>query len=176
MGETVNIRELYSEYGSMVYTLALSYLKNIEEAEEITQDVFLKAHHKIDEFKQQSSFKTWVYRITINCCLDHIKAKNRDKRKFQKNDKELKEGMIQTFYHPGLQLENKELGQLLFQEISALPENQKTAFILSKEKGLSLDEISIIMERSTSSVESLLFRAKQNLKERLSKRWEEFRK
>ncbi len=176
MNETLNIKELYNEYGSMVYSLALSYLKNIEDAEEVTQDVFVKANDKIQEFKRQSSFKTWVYRITINSCLDHIKAKNRAKRTFQKNDKELKDDMSQTFYHPGLQLENKELGQILLQEIGKLPENQRTAFILSKEEGLDLGAIAVIMERSTSSVESLIFRAKQKLKEKISEKWEEFRK
>lgn len=176
MQEKIHIKKLYDDYANMVYSLALSYLKSKEDAEEVTQDVFIKAYHKLKEFKQQSTFKTWIYRITINCCLDHIKAQNRDKRKFQKNDKELKEEMRQTFYHPGLQLENKELGQILLQEIGALAENQKTAFLLSKEEGLSLTEIAVIMERSVSSVESLIFRAKLKLQEQLSKRWDEFHK
>ena len=171
MNEKFSLKELYDEYSGMVYTLALSYLKNEEDAEEITQDVFVKAYRKIEDFKQQSSFKTWVYRITTNSCLDHIKSKNRDKRKFQTNDRELKEDMSKTFYHPGLQLENKELGQILLQEIDSLAENQKTAFLLSKEEGLDLTEIASIMERSTSSVEALIFRAKQKLQEKLSERY-----
>ena len=117
-----------------------------------------------------------MYRITTNSCLDHIKSKNRDKRKFQTNDRELKEDMSKTFYHPGLQLENKELGQILLQEIDSLAENQKTAFLLSKEEGLDLTEIASIMERSTSSVEALIFRAKQKLQEKLSERWKELHK
>jgi RNA polymerase sigma-70 factor (ECF subfamily) len=71
------------------------------------------------------------------------------------------------FHHPGVQLENKERATILFSAIDKLPENQKTAFILAKLEDLSYSEISEVMNISNSSVESLLFRAKQNLQKLL---------
>ena len=70
-----NIELIYNEHSKMVYNLCLGYLHSIEDAEEVTQDVFIKVYHSISEFKNKSSLKTWIYRITINKCLDFIKAK-----------------------------------------------------------------------------------------------------
>mgnify|MGYP003553817947 CR=1 FL=1 len=67
---------IYNQHKILVYNLALNYLQNTEDAEEITQDVFVQLHHSLSEFKEQSSLKTWIYRITINKSLDFIKKKN----------------------------------------------------------------------------------------------------
>ena len=80
------------------------------------------------------------------------------------------------FEHPGIILENKEKAAVLYGVINELTENQKTAFILSKIDGLSNPEISEIMQLSVSSVESLIFRAKSTLKEKLAIKFEEYRK
>ena len=64
----------------MVYNLALGYVQNTEDAEEITQDVFVKVYQKIEGFKSDSTLKTWIYRIAINQCIDYVKAKNAKKR------------------------------------------------------------------------------------------------
>ena len=74
--------EIYFEHQKMVFNLALQYVQNIEDAEEITQDVFVKVHNKFNSFKNQSSLKTWIYRISINQSLDFIKAKKAQKRSF----------------------------------------------------------------------------------------------
>ena len=76
------------------------------------------------------------------------------------------------FYHPGVQLENKERSAILFNAIDQLPDKQKTAFVLSKIEELSYLEIAEIMQLSVSSVESLLFRAKQNLRKLLANYYE----
>jgi DNA-directed RNA polymerase specialized sigma24 family protein len=67
--------EIYEKHKSLVFNVCLNYLQNQEDAEEVFQDVFLKVHDKIDKFEERSSLKTWIYRITINLCLDFIKAK-----------------------------------------------------------------------------------------------------
>jgi RNA polymerase sigma-70 factor (ECF subfamily) len=77
---------------------------------------------------------------------------------------------LSNFDHPGILMEQKENAAILFSIINQLPENQKTAFILSKLDGLSNPEISEVMNLSISAIESLVFRAKQNLKEKLSKK------
>jgi len=170
---------IYSQYKTLVYTVALHYLQNVEDAEEITQDVFVQIHQSLDTFKNNASIKTWLYRITINKSLDLIKHKNSKKRFFvfgKKSDAEFEIHKISHFEHPGILLENKENAALLFKVINELTENQKTAFILSKLDGLSNPEIASIMEVSISSVESLIFRAKATLKEKLSAKFENYHK
>lgn len=174
-----NFQMIYNQYSVLVYNVALQYLQNIEDAEEITQDVFIQVHTSMEKFDQRSSLKTWIYRITINKSLDFIKHKNSQKRFFifgKKSQNENDYLNASHFEHPGIILENKEKAAVLYGVINELTENQKTAFILSKIDGLSNPEISEIMQLSVSSVESLIFRAKSTLKEKLAIKFEEYRK
>ncbi|MGV9002811.1 RNA polymerase sigma factor [Flavobacterium sp.] len=168
---------LYQTYNLLVYNVALQYVQNVEDAEEITQDVFVKVHHSYKGFNQKSSHKTWIYRITVNQSLDFIKKKNSQKRFFifgTRSNHEHEYLNASSFEHPGIALENKEESALLFKVINTLPTNQKTAFILSKIDGLSNPEVSEIMEMSISAVESLIFRAKNSLKEKLATLFTEY--
>ena len=174
-----DFEKLYNQYSILVYNLALNYLQNIEDAEEVTQDVFIQINNSLSKFQEKSSLKTWIYRITINKCLDFIKHKNSQKRFFifgKKSQNEFEIENVSNFEHPGILMENKEKSKLLFEIINELGENQKTAFLLSKVDGLSNPEISEIMKLSISSVESLVFRAKATLKEKISNKFEEYRK
>ena len=177
--DKLDFEKLYNQYSVLVYNLALNYLQNIEDAEEITQDVFIQINNSLDKFQEKSSLKTWIYRITINKCLDYIKHKNSQKRFFifgKKSQHESEISNVSHFEHPGIILENKEKSKLLFEIINELGENQKTAFLLSKVDGLSNPEIAEIMKLSISSVESLVFRAKSILKDKISNKFEEYRK
>lgn len=179
MFNSENFSSIYSQYKVLVYNIALNYLQNIEDAEEITQDVFIQVYQSLDTFKSNSLFKTWVYRITINKSLDFIKHKKSKKRLYifgSKVTSEQEIANLSTFEHPGIALENKENAEILFSVINQLTENQKTAFILSKLDGLSNPEIAEIMKLSISSVESLVFRAKQALQEKLALKFEDYRK
>lgn len=179
INSSYNFASLYEQYNILVYNVALNYLQNTEDAEEITQDVFVQLHQSLSTFKNESTLKTWIYKITINKCLDFIKHKNSKKRFFifgKKSNNESEMQNISNFEHPGILLENKEKAAILFGVINELSENQKTAFILSKLDGMSNPEISEIMEVSISSVESLIFRAKGTLKEKLSKKFTDYRK
>ncbi|TAE52363.1 MAG: RNA polymerase sigma factor, partial [Bacteroidetes bacterium] len=131
MSDESFFRQTYAAYSKMVYNLCLNYLQNAEDAEEATQDVFVKVHQQMDRFRGAASMKTWMYRITVNHCLDVIKAKKRQKRlgfsiSLQgpgEADTELK---VPDFDHPGVKLEDKEAVERLFALINALPDNQKT--------------------------------------------------
>lgn len=169
----------HHEFKVMVFNLALHYLQNIEDAEEVTQDVFVKVYHSLAHFQQKSSYKTWIYRITINQCLDFTKKKNSRKRFYifgPKSENEREYLNTTNFEHPGILMENQEAAAQLFAVINTLTENQKTAFLLSKLDGLSNPEIAEIMEMSISAVESLIFRAKASLQEKLAKKFTEYRK
>ncbi len=140
-------------------------------AEDITQEVFVTVFRSVLSFNAQSSLSTWIYRITVNKCLDHLRAKKRQKynhfsQLFQRGDPGPPEKP--TFDHPGIQMERKENARYLFEAISGLPENQKTVFVLAHIEELPQKEIAAIMDLSLKAVESLLQRAKANLRKKLS--------
>jgi RNA polymerase sigma-70 factor (ECF subfamily) len=169
----VQIQQLYDEYKNMVFNLALQYVQNTEDAEEITQDVFVKIHFSKDNFKNQSAWRTWIYRITINQSLDFLKAKKTQKRfAFITNlfhaDSNEPRFQVSHFNHPGVQLEQKEATQAIFAAINALPEQQKNVIILAKIERLSHQQIAEILNISISALESLLSRAKANITKSLS--------
>jgi RNA polymerase sigma factor (sigma-70 family) len=161
------LRELYDSYHNMVFNIALQYLQNIEDAEEVTQDVFLKVNNKLKFFEKRSDIKTWIYRISINTALDFAKAKRAKKRWFFAGVLPLADSSSiyerGQFNHPGVLLEQKEELQILFGAINRLPDRQRTALILLKIEGKTSLETAEIMQLSAKAVESLLQRAKMNL-------------
>jgi RNA polymerase sigma-70 factor (ECF subfamily) len=160
----MKLQAIYDQMGNKVFNLALQYVQNREDAEEITQDVFITVHEKLEQFKGESTIETWIYRITVNKSLDFIKYKKRKKRWIDL----IRFGDGQTdasdFNHPGVEMENKEALELLFSKINALKEQQKTVIILSRIENMSHAEIAEILQVSAKAVESLLARAKENLK------------
>jgi RNA polymerase sigma-70 factor (ECF subfamily) len=172
-GDEKSLKELYDMFKDKVFSLAISYSQNQQDAEEILQDVFIEIFRSIDSFKGDSNISTWIYRITVNKSLDFLRYTRRKKRFAVVTslfNRDTGEQIIEhtDFTHPGIEMEQKELGKYLFKAIDKLPASQKTAFLLSKVEGLSGAEICEIMKIRLSSVDSLLFRAKQNLKKLLS--------
>ena len=166
----MSIEQIYKEYIGLVYNLCLNYLQNTEDAEEVSQDVFVKIFQKHKTFNNKSSLKTWIYRITVNQCLDFLKAKKSKKRFgfvipiYDNSDS----FSYSDFKHPGILLENKEATEYILKLINELPPNQKTALLLKAIDDLSQKEISAIMNISEKAVESLLSRAKSNLKTKIN--------
>ncbi len=180
-GSEAELEQLYNHYADRVYNTLISYTKNEEDAEELLQDVFVTVFNTASSFQFNSSVSTWIYRIAVNKSLDFLRKKNSQKRKgiftslYVKDSVELQFEPTE-FVHPGVKLENKEDGQLLFRAIDALSENQKTAFILTQIEGLPQQEVAEIMKQSRKSVESLVQRAKASLKLELEKYFPERRK
>jgi RNA polymerase sigma-70 factor (ECF subfamily) len=170
---------VFDTHKKRVYNTVLSLLQNREEAEDVVQEVFVKVYETLPQFKGDSSLSTWIYRIAVNKSLDFLKAKKTKKRSGfivslfggDKND-DFRPLDVPDFVHPGVIAENKELATTLFKAIDKLPDNQKVAFTLSKIDGLNYAEIAEVMQVSTPSVESLLFRAKQNLQKLLREYYE----
>ncbi|MFK7757372.1 MAG: RNA polymerase sigma factor [Flavobacteriales bacterium] len=156
---------LYNAHKELVFNLALQYVQNTQDAEEITQDVFISVHRNLSQFKGESTAKTWIYRITINKSLDFIKAKKRNKRWAFLTAKSVDDhsNEVANFSHPGVELEHKEELASLFKSINQLPARQKTALILLKIEDRSQAVVAEIMELTPKAVESLFQRAKKNL-------------
>lgn len=170
-------KELVSSYSNKVYNTVLSIIQNKEDAEDITQDVFIEIYNSIANFKGESQLYTWIYRIVVTKSLEHLRKKKTKKRfafitSIFNSDTESDSAV--DFEHPGVLMENKERARILFSAIDKLPGKQKTAFILCKIEKLSYEEISKIMNSTIPSVESLLFRAKDNLRKLLYKYYKEY--
>ncbi|RKR85600.1 RNA polymerase sigma-70 factor (ECF subfamily) [Mucilaginibacter gracilis] len=170
-GDEKAFRLLVDTYKNMVFNTVLGFIQNRNDAEDVTQNVFIKVFETISSFKQQSKLSTWIYRLSVNESLDFIRAKNRKKRwavvtSLFGNDNELLHQVAHT-EHPGVIAENKETATILFKAINKLPDKQKTAFLLQKTQDCSQQKIAEIMQLSEGAVESLLTRAKANLKKLL---------
>lgn len=175
-GDEAAFKEVVETWQNMVYNTALGILQNAQDAEDVAQEAFVQAFESIRTFKAESKFSTWLYRITVSKALDHLRRKKRKKRfaylqnLFGPGSEAIAEKP--DFHHPGVALDNKERAAVLFKAINQLPENQKIAFTLHKLEGLSYHEISEVMKTSLSSVESLMHRAKTNLRKWLEKYYE----
>jgi len=172
-GDKSAFGQLYALFKDKVYNTSISYLQQENDAEEVTQDVFVEVYHNAGSYKGGASVSTWIYKITVNKCLDRIRYNNRQKRFsfitsiFNKDTGSLQHDKPH-FEHPGVGAENRERAAMLFNAIRQLPENQQSAFILKQVEGLSQREISQIMDMGEKAVESLLQRAKANLRKILS--------
>lgn len=176
-GDEQAFKSLVENYQNLVYNTALGVVQNSEDAEDVAQEVFIQVYRSIDQFKGDARLSTWIYRITTTKALDHIRSRKRKKRfafitsLFGPNDELVHEPV--DFQHPGVALDRKEQAALLFRMIDQLPENQKVAFTLHKTEELSYQEIAEVMQLSVSAVESLLFRARQNLRKLLEKYYQQ---
>ena len=165
--------QLLDEYQQKVFGTCISFVPNQEDAEDIAQEVFVEVFNSIGKFKGDSKLSTWVYRIATNKCLEFIRKKNTKKRfgfmqSLLGNGTPIDRSSYFTeFNHPGIQLENKEKSEILFAAINQLPETQRIVYTLNKIDDLSYQEVSEITNKSVSSIESLLFRAKKNLQKLL---------
>lgn len=173
-GDEEAFKKLVTLFQEKVFNTALNFLQNYQDAEDAAQEVFIQVYHSIQQFKENSTLSTWIYRITITKCLDHTRNKKRKKRfAFISNlfsDKNVLLHEAPDFNHPGIQLDRKEDAAMLFKMVNELPENQKAAFLLNKIDGLSYTEIADILKVSESAVDSLLQRAKQNLRKKINEK------
>ena len=164
-------KEIVETWQDMVYNTSIGFLQNEEDAEDVAQEVFMQVFESVSSFKEESKLSTWIYRITVSKCLDHLRKKKRKKRfafiqsLYGKNDRLMIDPP--DFFHPGINAENKENAAVLFKAIDQLPETQKTAFLLNKIENLSYREIGEVINSSESAVDSLLQRAKKNLQKSL---------
>jgi len=174
-GDENSFRDLVHNYQDRVYNTCLHFLRDTGEAEDISQEVFIEIYRSVSKFRGDASLSTLIFKIATMKCLEHQRYKKRKRRKayFQSllgvaEAKEYLEHKSVEYRHPGIQLEEKERSEYLFKAIDNLADAQKTAFTLHNIDGLSYKEIAVIMDKSISSVESLIFRAKQNLRSKLS--------
>ncbi|GAA4398961.1 RNA polymerase sigma factor [Nibrella viscosa] len=179
-GSEPAFRTLVESFQDRVYNMALVIVQQAEEAEDVTQEVFIEVYQTIDRFRGESRLSTWIYRITTSKALEHHRRRKAKKRfafitsLFGADNEVLHEPP--DFIHPGVSLENSEQMKLLFGAIDKLPATQKVAFTLHYLNQASYQEVAEIMQNTVSAVESLLHRAKQNLRKQLNAYYTELKK
>ena len=171
-GDQETFRLVVERYQRFILNACFKFVNNKETAEDLTQEVFLEVFRSIGLFRADSKLSTWIYRIAISKSLDYMKAQKRKKRfaalKSIFGEDDISEQIPSSEdYNPGKQLENKDRVKILSLALETLPENQRIAFTLSKYDEISYKEIAEILGVSLSSVESLIHRAKANLKKKL---------
>lgn len=168
-GNKTSFQELMQKYQQQVFRTAMGFVHAKEDAEDITQDVFLQVYCSLPSFKGKSKFSTWLYRITVNISINHVNKNKR--RNFLTISGDALLNLFNRSNHeknPFEQMETNEREEIIRRAIEQLPKNQKKAFVLSKYEDLSQREIAEIMETTEGAVEQLLYRAKQFLRKKLA--------
>lgn len=168
-------KELVEKYQRKVYSICYGMLKDSESSMDVSQEVFIKVYRYIDKFNRDSSFYTWLYRITVNMCIDHIR-KNSRVQKVEYDDRIAHEGDSEgedyitpsrLGINPDKVYGRKELRQKMLEALETLTEKHRTILILREVEGLSYEELAEVLDISKGTVMSRLYHARRYFQEAL---------
>ena len=163
---------LVRKYQHKVVKLVLRYVRNPAEAEDIAQEAFIKAYRALPQFRGDSAFYTWMYRIAINTAKNSLASRDRSPIAYDLDltDPEESHSVQTKLQDPdtpeGMAL-TEEIRRIVNSAIEALPEELKTAIVLRELDGLSYEEIAAAMECPVGTVRSRIFRAREAIDKRL---------
>ena len=172
-GDESAFKELMDRYIDAIYGFALQYSRNEEDAEDIAQDAFFKAWKNVKRFKKGLRFKPWLYAITRNTALDHLKKK-RPTRFSDLDDEATDTAFADTL--PDLEplppaiFESAEIARELENAMEALHPEHRTVLILHYREGMTFEEIAVTMKKPMNTVKSWHHRAIQRVRPALSQR------
>lgn len=172
-GNEQAFKQLVEVYKDMVINTCYGFLQNREDAEDVAQEVFIKVYRSVASFREESRLSTWLYRVAVNESLNLRKKRKRKKwlrsfQSFSNDSSDTEEWIDEKGPDPHEALEQKERARILHKAIEKLSENQRIAFTLNKYENLSYKDIAEVMGTTVSAVESLLDRAKKNLRKKLT--------
>ncbi|MDA7857057.1 sigma-70 family RNA polymerase sigma factor [Gammaproteobacteria bacterium] len=161
-GDEGAFKFLMTKYYPRVYASLFAFTKSREDSEDLTQLTFIKVWQKINSFRGDSAFFTWVYRIAINLAKNHFASSSskKDKANISSDDLEID---IPSYENPEISLMHKQSLQNIQSYVKTLPESLKTAFTLREVDGKSYEEISIITDTPIGTVRSRIFRARESI-------------
>ena len=161
-GDEGAFKFLMTKYYPRVYASLFAFTKSREDSEDLTQLTFIKVWQKINSFRGDSAFFTWVYRIAINLAKNHFASSSskKDKVNISSDDLEID---IPSYENPEISLMHKQSLQNIQSYVKTLPESLKTAFTLREVDGKSYEEISIITDTPIGTVRSRIFRARESI-------------
>ncbi len=172
-GERSAFDSLVDKYKEKAFALAFNMVGNYEDAKDVLQEAFVRAYVNIKDFRGDSNFYTWFYRILVNLCRDFLRRRATVKRVFVSPQMAEGEGErnIEVADERPNPLEttlNEEVKQMIDEAIDLLPEKQRMVFILKHIQGLKLSEIAVMLNCRESTAKVHLFRAMRNLQKSLS--------
>ena len=162
---------LVLKYQSRIVSIAFKFVKEIQLAEDISQEAFIKAYRSIDSFREESAFYTWLYRITANTAKNYLVSKGRRK---ESSISEMSISENEDFYElptndsPEQILMAQSLKDTIYDALSKLPEDTRTALSLREFEGLNYEEIAEIMNCPVGTVRSRIFRGREALENLIS--------
>ncbi|ASV67544.1 sigma-70 family RNA polymerase sigma factor [Cytobacillus kochii] len=152
---------LMDEYGQTVMRLAFIYVRDKQIAEDITQDVFIKCFEKMDDFKEESSYKTWIFKITINKCKDYLKSWSYRNIKMTNYFKSRTQKSIES------EILTKEENISISNKVITLPIKYKEVIIFYYYEELTIKDISRLLGMNKNTIKSRLVRGRRLLKKML---------
>ena len=176
-GDETAVRDMAEAYGSKIYQLAFRYLRNKEDAEEVTQDVLLKVYRKIDAFRGDSALSSWIYRITFNTAMSRLRTQKYQRT--QVDDLQLLGGDTDDNDRPVPQIADwsgladeylyrAQLRRTVFRAILALPAIYRAPVMLRDIQGMSTEEASAMLRVKDQTLKSRLHRGRLILREELA--------
>jgi RNA polymerase sigma-70 factor (ECF subfamily) len=157
---TSEFADLYAEHSRAIFYLALRFLGDPQKAEDATHDVFLKAFRKMDQFRGEASWRTWLYRIAINHCRNLQQSWN-ERHMFSNADEAVWENAVTQSDSPFRVLETKELGERIQKALDTLPDEYRLLLLLIADEQLSYEEVGALTEQSADAVRGKLHRARK---------------
>ena len=172
-GDIAAFEMLIEAYQKKIYNLAYRIIGNYDDAGDLAQEALIRVFKSIASFKEQSSFSTWVYRITTNVCLDEIRKRKNKKtlsldEEIHAEEGEMKRQIMSSDPQPDELAEKEELRRVVSDAINSLPEDHRLVITLRDIQGLSYDEIALVLNCPEGTVKSRINRARQALKKVLS--------
>ena len=158
--EPAEFAELYQTHSRAVYYLALRYLGDPQKAEDATHDVFLKVYRKLNEFRGESSLRTWLYRITINHC-HNLRQSWHNRNLVTNADEAVWENTAARGDSPFRVLEIKELGERIQKALDGLTDEYRLLLLLVADKEMSYNEVATLTGQSADAVRGKLHRARK---------------
>jgi len=156
------------QWQNPVYKIAYRYFGNEQDARDICQETFIKAHKSLKKLKNHNSFSTWIYRITVNLCKDEYN-KRKKRTYFNQNDNDEYENTVSIEAEIEDVLIQKELKNIITGAMNCLPVEQKEVLILKEYQNLKFREIADILKIPISTVKSRMYYALKNMKKKLKK-------
>ena len=171
-GDRDAFRTLFERYHRRAYALAFGVLRHQDDALDVVQDAFIKAHKYLDKFEGNSSFYTWLYRIVMNLAIDHLR-KHRRVKPVELDESRMEDGAEEGLVprilgsNPGRALQDKEIRTRIDRALEELSENHRAVLVMRELEGLSYEEMAQVMDCSKGTIMSRLFHARKNMQKRL---------
>jgi RNA polymerase sigma-70 factor, ECF subfamily len=166
-GDPRAFRELFDRYHRQVLAIAVGLTGNSDDAMDVVQETFVRAHKNLGNFQGESSFYTWLYRIAVNLGIDHRRRQSRRAEILQPEPIDENVGDSDRTPGPEGELERRQLGARILRAIDELTPEHKAAIILREIEGLSYEDISHVMQCSKGTVMSRLHYARRKLQAKL---------